>query len=156
MTCGTPDQVVASILNQPLWNADVNCETLMHYYWSDLTAWPFSISIYLPYFLATLALELLALSIFLKIRKQKITSRWMITCLFVNLASHPLAFYVTPWISNEYRIRWDYCLVGAELLVLVLEAWIYRLRMQLSVKQALLYSWLINLVSWWIGSFILS
>lgn len=154
MTCGTPDQIVASILSLPLWNADASCHTLLRGYWTNLMGWPFSIGIYLPYFLVTVTLEILALSIFLKVQRMAITSRWLTTCLLVNLASHPLAFYVTPWISNAFHIRWDYCLVVAEISVLILEAGIYRQRMKLSVKRAFVYSWLINLVSWWVGSFV--
>jgi len=156
MTCGTPDQIAASVLSLPLWNAGPGCATSLRSYWENLSVWPFSFFTYFPYFLVTLTLEGLALAVLLRIQKIKITRRWLITCLMVNLASHPLAFYLTPLFSNAFRIRWDYCLVGVEFLVLILEALIYSNRMRLSVKRAFVYSWLINLVSWWVGSFILT
>jgi hypothetical protein len=154
MTCGTPDQVLASIFDLPLWNATLGCDSMLHYFWSDLSGWPFSLLVYLPYFFVTLGLEVLALGVLLKIKKQGLTPKWIKTCVLVNLASHPLVFYMTPWISNAFQIRWDFCLAGAEVFVLVLEALIYQWRTQIGLKKALLYSVLINLVSWWVGSFI--
>lgn len=164
MTCGTPDQIILSILNFPLnetlRGVEPGCAQSLQSYWSNLDGWPFPITVYLPYFLATLITEALALTVFLKVSKWKRnpsrSATWWGTLLIVNLASHPFAFYVMPWVSYRFQLRWDYCLFFAEIGVLFLEAGIYAKRMELPFRKAILLSLIVNLVSWWLGAYLLA
>lgn len=110
---------------------------------------PFSIFEYLPYFLKTFALELPIYYLFLRNLKNiptilKINS-------IVNLATHPIVFYIIPLILMQLNSTYLHYLITAEIFAPLTEALILYRFYRLSPGRALIAAICANLFSWSLG-----
>lgn len=112
---------------------------------------PFSLVEYLPYFLKTFALELPVYFIFLRTLKRIPEILKINTVL--NLATHPIVFYLIPVILMQLNANYLNYLVVAEIFAPLVEALILYRIFKVRVSRAFAASICANLFSWSVGVF---
>lgn len=112
---------------------------------TDLSFWG-----YLPFLLGTILFEapiyyfgLTELS-----RKQR-----LLAILILNLATHPIIFFVFPLVLERYQATYSVYLTSAEIFAPVVETLILWKGFHVNVKRAFWISITANLISWWLGVF---
>jgi len=110
--------------------------------------------IFLILFTATFLVEWLIASLVGK-TVLKVNNPWwksMLAVLSANLVSYPIAWYVFSYASTP-KIYWSvqYTLLVIEICVVLIEALLLKIQLQISVKQSLYIAFCMNLVSGIIG-----
>lgn len=110
---------------------------------------PFSFMEYLPFFLKTFALELPIYFIILRQLKNIPTVLQINTVL--NLATHPIVFFVIPIILTNLGANYLHYLATAEIFAPLIEALILFRIYKLSLARSLTAAISANLLSWSVG-----
>lgn len=110
---------------------------------------PITFTQYLPYFLKTFILELGVYYLFLKNRKSLV--EMLQIDLILNLATHPVVFFLIPIIIMQFGATYLNYLVIAEVFAPLTEALILGYFYKISYSRAFLAAIAANLFSWSIG-----
>ena len=110
---------------------------------------PFSFLEYLPFFLKTFVLELPIYFLFLRTLKNVPVILKMNTVL--NLATHPVVFFIIPLILTQLNATYLHYLVVAEIFAPLVEALVLFKVYKISLGRAVLAALCANLFSWSVG-----
>ncbi len=115
---------------------------------SLVTASDFELSFYLKYFGMTLLLE--GPIYFLGLTMLPWPKR-LLAIVVVNLATHPIIFYIFPLILSRFDATYSTYLLTAEIFAPVVEALLLWKLFKLSPSKAFSIAIAANLISWWLG-----
>lgn len=110
---------------------------------------PFSFTQYLPYFLKTFILELPVYFLFFKCFKK--IPKILEMNFILNLSTHPVVFFVIPYILMKLEGNYLNYLVVAEIFAPLTEALILTYVYKINVRFAFTAAILANLFSWSVG-----
>jgi hypothetical protein len=106
---------------------------------------------YVPFFFKTYALELPIYYLFL--RKTRDFLQILNADLVLNLATHPIVFFIIPMVLAVFQATYMQYLFIAEIFAPVTEALILYYFFKLSLRRAFAAAILANLFSWSVGIF---
>ncbi len=119
---------------------------------TPVTPTPFDLVEYLKYFLWTLGLELplyyFMLSNLAKLKRLQLS-------LLVNIATHPIIFFVFPLILSHWNLTYRDYLLSAEIFAPLVEGFIIWKLFKSNPGRAFSAALSANLISWWLGVLIL-
>jgi hypothetical protein len=104
---------------------------------------------YLPYFLKTIVIEFPIY--YLLFKNFQSFKKLLVINLVLNLATHPIVFYVISYICFRLDLSYLHYLISAEIFAPVVEALILIYVFKIPISKAWVASILANLMSWSIG-----
>ncbi len=107
---------------------------------------------YIFVFLSTCLLELLFY--FWVLKKYSYLSR-LLGLGIANLATHPIVYFLLPWLFSKQAIEWKYYLLTAEIFAPIAEAIILSVFFKIGWGRSILLMLAANLFSWGLGVYLL-
>lgn len=119
------------------------------YYLAPAFDGSFPFSMYLPYFLKTLLLELPIYYFFL--RNLRTWKEIVLINLNLNLATHPILFYGISALCSSYQSSYLTYLISAEIFAPLVETLLLIFVYKVNYKKAITAAVIANLISWSVG-----
>lgn len=119
---------------------------------SPVSSMDFDFSLYSKYFVTTVLIE--APVYFFALRFLAFKTKLKLV-LSVNLATHPIVFYLFPWVLMHWHLNYGAYVLSAEIFAPLVEGLMIWKIFKVPASAAFAAAFAANIISWWLGILIL-